>query len=154
MMNKRTIIAKVLWSACLCFVQSVFVIALFTATLIAMLLLLGFSRSDTLWTCGFGLAGMAMGFGPILTFWTWRRWPQYPLDAVGLFLVPLAAPFLVARLARFAFASMFGIHLTRSADAALIVGGVGCLAFTSVRFARAFFLYAEWPSPPRALFQR
>jgi hypothetical protein len=153
-MNKRTIIAKVLWSASLCFVQSVFVMALFAATLIGMLLLLGFTRSDSLLTVGVGISVAAMGFGPVLTSWTWRRWPQYPLDAIGLFLVPLAVPFFVARLTRFAFQSLFGIHMTRSGYNGLVAAGFLWVLVSTFRFARMFFLYTELPSPPRALFQR
>jgi hypothetical protein len=153
-MNKRTIIAKVLWSAGLCFLQSLLVMALFAAALIGMLLLLGLSRSDFLLTVGVGIVVAAMSFGPVLTSWTWRRWPQYPLDAIGLFLIPLALPFFVARMTRFAFSSLFGIHMTRSGYSVLIAAGILCVLASTVRFARMFFLYAEMPSPPRALFQR
>jgi hypothetical protein len=92
-----------------------------------------------------------MSFGPVLTFWAWRRWPMYPLDALGLFVVPLAAPFVVARAARIAFVALFGIHLTRSADAILIVVGVGAWLVGTITFARIFSRYAQLPGPPARL---
>jgi len=148
------VIAKVVWSAGLCLVQSACLIALFCAALVGILLLPGLSRSETIYKLVFGAVACTMSFGPVLTFWAWRRWPMYPLDALGLFVVPLAAPFVVARAARIAFVALFGIHLTRSADAILIVVGVGAWLVGTITFARIFSRYAQLPGPPRALFQR
>lgn len=135
----------VLWSAVVTLVQAAFLAVLLTGGFVLLLLPIGWIRSDLLWQLGIGAVALGQLVTPGLVFWALRHRPLYPLDAVGLFLAPVAVPIAVAHFAREAFAICFDIRWPRSADAILIVAGCACALVGSVPFARLFLLYAHWP---------
>ena len=140
-------ILTVLWSGFITFVQAALLAALLTGAFVLLLLPLGWTHRDLLWQLGFGAVALAQLLTPALMFLGLRRRPLYPLDALGLFLAPVAVPVAIAHLAREAFAFCFNLPLTRSADAMVMVVGCACAIVGSAPFARLFLLHVRWPSP-------
>ena len=145
-MNIRSCLA-VLWSGIVTLVQAACVAALLTGGFVLLLLPLGWTRSDLLWRLGSGAAAVLQSMIPAAVFLALRHRPLYPLDSVGLFLAPVAVPFALTHFAHVAFAFCFGVQLTRSADAILLVGGCAFVLVGPAPFARLFLLYVRWPSP-------
>jgi hypothetical protein len=130
--------------------RSAIAVGVSAVVVVAPLLLLGFCRSDFSWRLSLGAGAMLMALAPMGAFWIHRPRDFYPLDAVGLLILPFATPFIAMRLLRFALDRLFNLSLPRAGEAIFVVGGCAFVFIALYSLARVFFLYVRLPlsKPP------